>query len=435
MTAVPPRDGPAPPGARGDPPDGPTPKRILALAVQAGEIMLQSGAETARVEETVNIVVHAFGLAQSHCLVTPTGIYVSVDDPRLPAPVTLVHRVRTRATHYYRISAVNDLSRRISQGRVPLAAAQLELDAIEQAADPYPFWLGLSAGAGSAAGVALLLGGGLPEVVPAFVSTILVLLVGAGLYRSNIPAIFGDLFGAALATAIALALVAAGLPIHADLVIAGGIMKLVPGAALLTCVQDGISGNLLSSGARGLETILKGAALASGVGLVLSRAVDLGLHIGLHSPAGAVWQIPIQVAAAFGASACYAVSNQVPRFAILTAGLAGAVGWLTSLIVVNLQDTGLGATFLAAFVVGLLSWGLARWQHAPVTLYVVPGIMPLLPGLAIYNGMLDLAESQNIAGLLGLVHALFLGGALAAGVALSNSLAPALRRRRPPFSP
>jgi uncharacterized membrane protein YjjP (DUF1212 family) len=408
-------------------------RAVLALAMQAGEIMLRSGAETTRVEETVNILVRGFGLAQSHCLVTPTGIYMSVDDPRLAHPVTLVHRVPGRTTHYQRITAINDLSRRVQAGTLTLATAQHELDRIERAPDPYPLWLWLAGGGASAAGVAVLLGGDLFDLVSAFVGTVLVLLVVGALARSRIPAIFGDFAGAALASAIALGLVWGGVPIHAGLVIAGGIMMLVPGAALLSSVQDGISGNLLSSGARGLETMLKAAALASGVGLVLTGAVSLGLPVPTAPVGSAVWQIPIQVVAAGGAAACYALWYYIPRYAIITAGVGGALGWLAYLLLVRVGATPLVATAVAAFVVGLLSWWFARLQHAPGTLYVVPGILPLLPGVVIYQGMLDLAHNQSAAGLLELVHALFLGGALAAGVALSHSVAPAQWRgpRRP----
>ncbi len=411
-------------------------RAVLGLALQAGEIMLRSGAETTRVEETVNLLVRGFGLSQSHCLVTPTGIYLSVDDPRLAHPVTLVHRVPGRTVHYQRIAAVNHLSRRVQAGTLTLAAAQGELDRISAAPDPYPLWLWLAGGGASAAGVAVLLGGDLFDLVSAFVGTVLVLLVVGALARSRIPAIFGEFAGAALASAIALGLVWWGLPIHAGLVIAGGIMMLVPGAALLSSVQDGISGNLLSSGARGLETMLKAAALASGVGLVLTGAISLGLPVPTAPVGSAVWQIPIQVAAAGAAAACYAIWYYVPRYAIVTAGVGGALGWLAYLLLVRAGATALPATAVAAFVVGLLSWGFAHLQHAPVTLYVVPGILPLLPGVVIYQGMLELAHNHNSAGLLELVHAIFLGGALAAGVALSHSLAQTLSSgRRAPAAP
>lgn len=407
-------------------------RAALDLAAQAGDLLLRSGAETARVEATIDILARAYGPLHSTCIVTPTGLFVSVDGASLAAPLTVVRRVHSRSADYARISAVNDLSRRVRAGRVSLEAARTELAAIAVAPDPYSFAVWLYAGAGSAAGSAVLLGGDWLDILAAFGGTVLVLLVATGLARGRIPALFADAAAAGAATAVALALLAAGLPIHANLVIAGGIMKLVPGGALLLAVQDGIAGDLLSSGARGLETLLKGAALASGVGLALSLAVNFGLNVGAGTdvPGGTVWQIPVQVLAAAGAAASYAVSNQVPRFAILTAGLAGGAGWLAYLLIAEATQATLTATFLAALIVGVLSWGLARQQRAPVLLYALPGMLPLLPGLTIFNGMLELAKANSVAGLLVLVHAVSLGGALAAGIALSNTFGPALWRRR-----
>ena len=404
---------------------------MLTLAVQAGEIILRSGGETVRVEETVNLLVKSFGIQHSHCMVTPTGLYLSIDDEQMNYPLTVIRRVHYRSVNYNSIFDVNDLSRRVVRGLVTLEEAQHELDQIEHTPKLYPFWLWLGAGAGTAAGTTLLLGGGPLDVIPALLSTILIQLLVVLFKKAHIPAIFGDFCGAALATAIALGLAWLGLPIHTNLVVAGAIIRLVPGAALVTSVQDGISGDLISSAARGLETFLRGAALASGVGLALSAALQLGVNTGPFDQAGGeAWQIPIQVVAAFLASSCYAISNQIPRFAILTAGLAGATGWLTHLLIMRLNNTSLLVTFLAAFVVGILSWGLARWQHSPITLYILPGILPLLPGLTIYKGMLYLAQNQPTEGMILLAQATFLGGSLAAGVALSNSLVPLLWHRK-----
>ena len=157
-----------PPGARADAaPPSQADRRlrrarvVLDLAMRAGELMLRSGAETSRVEETVNILVRGFGLAQSQCLVTPTGIYLSVDDPRL-APAGHAGPSGAGPGHALpRIAAVNDLSRRVQAGVLTLPAARRNCAGIEQAPDPYPLWLWLAAGGASAAGMAVLLGGDL----------------------------------------------------------------------------------------------------------------------------------------------------------------------------------------------------------------------------------------------------------------------------------
>ncbi len=404
-------------------------KRILLLAMQAGELMLRAGAETSRVEETINILVTSYGVKYSHSIITPTGMYVSADDDNMEYPITLVRRVRNRGMDFSRISMVNDLSRRTSRGLLTIHEAEIELGRIAQSKTPYPFWLWVLAGASTASGATLLLGGGLLDIIPTFVSSVLIIFMVIGLGKANIPAIFLDAAAAALATAFALAIDWVGLPTHTTLVIAGGIIRLVPGAALLASVLDGISGDLLSSAARALEALLKGAALAFGVGLALFAATALGIPQPNENQANEIWQIPIQVIAAAFAAASFAVSNNIPRLRILAAGLAGGVGWLTYLLAIKFWNAPLVATFGAAFVVGMVGWGLARWQHSPITLYILPGVLPLLPGITIYQGMLALTENRTVDGLVLLIQATFLGGALAAGVALSNAVAPTIWRK------
>jgi uncharacterized membrane protein YjjB (DUF3815 family) len=158
------------------------------------------------------------------------------------------------------------------------------------------------------------------------------------------------------------------------------------------------------------------------VGLALTIAVQF--KIPLHTGANeiTILQVSVQVLAALAAVTAFALANNIPPFAILTAGLTGAIGWLVY-IVVNVQSgSGLGASFVAAFTVGVLAWLMARWQGAPITIYVVPAILPLLPGLTIYQGMLALTQNQGTTGIVTLIHAIFQAGALAAGVALSSSL-------------
>jgi uncharacterized membrane protein YjjB (DUF3815 family) len=71
---------------------------------------------------------------------------------------------------------------------------------------------------------------------------------------------------------------------------------------------------------------------------------------------------------------------------------------------------------------------MARLRHSPTTLYALPGVLPLLPGLSIYSGMLALSQNRSSDGILQLITATFLGGAIAVGVALSNSLLAQLWR-------
>ncbi len=119
---------------------------------------------------------------------------------------------------------------------------------------------------------------------------------------------------------------------------------------------------------------------------------------------------------------CFGVACQIPRFTIIAAGLIGSCGWLTYLLVIQLSGSKSPfiATFLAALAVGIASRIAARLQRTSASLYTLPGILPLLPGLTIYQGMFAIATGQTVTGLILLVLALVIGGVIAAGTAFSS---------------
>ena len=134
---------------------------------------------------------------------------------------------------------------------------------------------------------------------------------------------------------------------------------------------------------------------------------------------------PFVAALAAGvASAAFAYVYQGSLRTLPTAGLAGAIGLLTQHVGRQLLDLPPAmAAAGAAVVVGLLAHVLAWRQNAPSVLFVTAGVVPLLPGLTVYSGMLQLAHGSTSAGLEALVSALVIGLALAAGALLGEYLA------------
>src|SRR5690606_15435605 len=86
---------------------------------------------------------------------------------------------------------------------------------------------------------------------------------------------------------------------------------------------------------------------------------------------------------------------------------------------------------LAALAVGVVSYSLAGRVRVPPLVVIWAGIVPLLPGLTIYQGMLQLLNASDILGTLGLstlLSAMSIGVALAAGVILGEYVAQPLKR-------
>lgn len=103
----------------------------------------------------------------------------------------------------------------------------------------------------------------------------------------------------------------------------------------------------------------------------------------------------VQVVGAFIAVVAFAVIIGVPKIFLWQAGLVGAVGWLVYLL---LEPTGLsvpGRMFFAALMVALISHSFARLLKTPVTLFLIAGILPLVPGVGMYRIVYNLITNNN----------------------------------------
>ena len=72
-------------------------KTLLEAVVLAGELMLVSGAEIYRVEDTMNHMLKRSEYEQTETIVYGTGIFVTLSDPN-KEPLTRVKRVAARCT-------------------------------------------------------------------------------------------------------------------------------------------------------------------------------------------------------------------------------------------------------------------------------------------------------------------------------------------------
>mgnify|MGYP000612266172 CR=1 FL=1 len=111
---------------------------LMEMAVRAGEIMLASGAEVYRVEDTIHRILKHSGIARADVFVVTTGIVATIADASLP-PLTLVKRVENRATNLNRIYQVNNVSREFCSGKLSVGEAQERLDRIANTT-LYGFW-------------------------------------------------------------------------------------------------------------------------------------------------------------------------------------------------------------------------------------------------------------------------------------------------------
>ena len=83
----------------------------------------------------------------------------------------------------------------------------------------------------------------------------------------------------------------------------------------------------------------------------------------------------------------FALFFRVRPVHLLAATLGGVLSWTLYLVVFAAGGTVFSSTLVAALAVCLWAETMARVRKAPATVFLVPGIIPLLPGGALYYAM------------------------------------------------
>ena len=81
---------------------------------------------------------------------------------------------------------------------------------------------------------------------------------------------------------------------------------------------------------------------------------------------------------------CFAVLFACPRKSLFFCGLVGAVGWFVYELAVMLGADSAAASLLAVIPLTLLTRVFAITLKMPVTVFLLSGIFPLVPGAGIY---------------------------------------------------
>jgi uncharacterized membrane protein YjjB (DUF3815 family) len=154
-----------------------------------------------------------------------------------------------------------------------------------------------------------------------------------------------------------------------------------------------------------------------------------GVQLSIVAAGSTTWSVIVSLAAAFVAVGAYAVRLGVPGSLVAQAGVLGALAWVPFQIVAAPQGPvdRMIAMFGFTVAVGMIGRVLARRFRAPSSLWVVPAVLPFLPGLQIVTALLAESDLERLVGLLGAAGTAFVIGT---GVAAGDVVMTTLRRLR-----
>lgn len=130
----------------------------------------------------------------------------------------------------------------------------------------------------------------------------------------------------------------------------------------------------------------------------------------------------IQTIGAFFAVISFALVLELPKKYVVLAGGIGAAGWLAYLLVVAAAGSVTAAAFLSTLLVALASHVSARMFRAPVTVFLVAGILPSVPGASIYRSVSYVITNEPELSSHYLVQTLQISGAIAMAIFIMDSL-------------
>ena len=244
-------------------------RRLIKLATSAGKIILESGGEVYRVEETITKFLNAYDIKHAESFVTPTGIMVSLTDNEGDV-LSVIIRVTKSNVDLEKVSLINALSRQVTLTPLSLDKLEEELKIID-ARKPYSVKFQLLMAALCGFSFTLLFGGNVSDAFVAFFIGIGVRIIQHYTREIKLNGIFINILGGSFVAAASI-LATEALPLELDMntIIIGSIMLLVPGIAFTNAIRDTLVGDYLSGVSRGMEAFLIAVGITIGVGMVLA---------------------------------------------------------------------------------------------------------------------------------------------------------------------
>lgn len=238
----------------------------LNMAMTMGKVLLKSGAETSRVEDTITRFCHANNCHDINVFVTPTVIMLGDEKPN---GYSCICRIRSRSTNLKAVSDINELSYNIRSWPMSYDETMEYLEKQLHTRPPYGKWLlCLMSGVGSAC-FSTMLGGNSHDFAAAFVTGFLAMLLLKQLGGYRPSAFWENVLAGGAIGAVALFCCSISVQCTMEKIIVGALMPFLPGVAFTNGLRDYMAGDLMSGNSRIAEALLFASSIAIGLAFVL----------------------------------------------------------------------------------------------------------------------------------------------------------------------
>lgn len=360
-------------------------EELLEFAVSLANKLQACGAETYRVEETINRIVAAYGVERVDAFVIPSSIMASLETDEGQI-ITKIRRLKNSETMLDGIERYTALSRRICTEKPDIQEARRLLRETEKKVCRYPLPIFYLAAFLIGIGFGVFFGGGILEALAAGVCG---LAIGAatrfmGKFHAN--TFFTSFVCSFILGFLANAFTAVGFSGNADITVIGAIMLLVPGFLFTNSLRDVIYGDTMSGLNRLVQVLIIAIALAFGTssGVSLARHIFPNIAFTLEPISHPLW---IQCIAGLVGTLGFGLMFNMHGRGIPFALLGSVISWPVCVLCMRLGLAEPIAYLIAAAVSCFYAEIMARIRKFPATSYLMCALVPLIPGSGIYYTM------------------------------------------------
>jgi uncharacterized membrane protein YjjP (DUF1212 family) len=391
---------------------------LLDLVTKMGYRLAMSGAETFRIEESVNRIVAAYGL-KSETFAIPNNLTISLKTHEGQS-MTRMRRIGQHGNDLDAVERYSNLSRRICAEKPDPKEALSWLEETDRSRVYHSFPVKLLGHFLGAFGFAIFFGGGLSEAICGGLCGILLGLISHFTDKWHINQFFTTTVSSFAMAILAFRFGAIITNMNAAPAIVGTLMILVPGLLFTNAMRDIIFGDTNSGINRIVQVLIIAVAIALGVGaasLLSSKLLDLPTPDSL--PDNSIWlQLLGSLIGCIGFTIFYNIHFPGGIFCVI----GGVLTWGVCYLATELGCTLAIASFVAAIFAAVYSEIMARIRKYPAISYLVVSCFPLLPGAGVYFTTYFAVKDDMSAFVTQGKDTIAIAGALAVGILLVSTL-------------
>lgn len=389
---------------------------LLLRFARAGH---DAGYPTADLEERVDAIAETLGLVGTEISATPTVVEISVGS--IPDQRSYTLRVRPAVVDLDAIARLDTLVQDILDRRLDTTGALAALEGIQDEPLERPWAFQLAGYALAGAALTPVLGGGWREAIAGAVVGLVVGAVAIPAQRAARTEPMVAPVAAVAASFCAVSLTQLGLDTAPDVVTLAALVTFLPGMTLTIGMRELSTEHLQSGVANTASALVQLLGLVVGVGVGRSIAISWFGDVSPAAPDPRFSAIHLLAAIAAGVAFTLTLRARFSDAWVMCAATVLALAanefgaWLFG------DDA---AAFVAAATIGLVGGVVGYGLRRSALVFVVPGVLMLVPGSAGFNSVVQLLSNQTVSGISAGFDTLVTAMSIAYGLMASSLLLP-----------